>query len=91
MILLEQHIAINIYHHQKLEHFNVFEILTDAGILSFKVMKEGKYYFTLMGENENNMFRLYLSEEDINMDIDTELLSKVKVSLYSVFLNEKAS
>lgn len=91
MILLEQHIAINIYHQQQLQHFNVFEILTDAGILSFKVMKDGKYYFTLTGENENNIFRLFLSAEDVNIDIDTELLSKIKVSLYSVFLNEKAS
>lgn len=91
MILLEQHIAINIYHQQRLQHFNVFEILTDAGVLSFKVMKDGKYYFTLIGENENNIFRLYLSDEDMNVDMDTELLSKVKVSLYSVFLNEKAS
>jgi hypothetical protein len=91
MILLEQHITINIYHRQQLQHFDVFEILTDAGVLSFKVMKDSKYYFTLIGENENNVFRLHLSDEDINMDIDTELLSKVKVSLYSVFLNEKAS
>lgn len=91
MILLEQHIAISIYHQQVLQHFNVFEILTDTGVLSFKVMKDGKYYFTLTGENENNIFRLYLSGEDININIDRELLSKVKISLFSVFLNEKAS
>ena len=91
MILLEQHITISIYHQHILKHFDVVEMLTDTGVLSFKVMKYDEYYFTLMGKNENNAFKLWLSDADDELSIDNELLSKIKISLYSVFLNGRAS
>ncbi len=93
MILLEQHIAISIYHQQNLLHFDVMEILTDDGNLIFKVMKQNEYYFTLTGKNEKNAFRLELSkrDRDVEVDINYEIFSKIKIAVYSVFINDKAS
>ena len=93
MILLEQYIEISVYHESKLQRFNVMEVLTDDGELSFKVLQNSEYFFTLTGKTDSNLFRLELSERDrqLDIDIDWNLLSKIKVSLYSIFLNEQPS
>ena len=92
MILLEQYIELRIFHFKRLAKYDVVQALRDNGSISFKVLRDGDYIFTLVLQNTQDLsFELSELDRELNFTIDWELYSKVEAALFSVFLNEVPS
>jgi len=89
MILLEHYIDIKIFHLSSLKKYDVVQTLWNNAMISFKVMYNGQYVFTLVVKNDGPI-RFELSHMDRNLDIevDWELYSKVEAALIAVYLNQ---
>lgn len=91
MILIEQHIDLNIYHCKKLKRYEVIQTWKDDFEISFKVMEEDRYVFTLIIKNDGPCFELSKLDRELDIEIDWSLYSKIEASLYSVFLRDLPS
>ncbi len=93
MILLEEYIDLKIVHYGTLMQFDILKRLSDNGVISFKVLYNNEYVYTLVTRNDPVFFGLELSATDSELlaGIDRELYAKIVVSLYAVFLNEEPS
>ena len=91
MIITEQHIDLNIYHHHQLQPYEVVQTWKEDFDISFKVLHKGLYVFTLIIENEGRGFKLSDLDKELNIEIDWNLYSKIEASIYSVFLRDNPS
>ena len=91
MILIEQHIGLNIYHNKKLESYEVIQTWKEDFDVAFKVLFKGNYLFTLVIRNDCRQFELSQRDIDLDVEIDWQIYSKITASLYSVFLKHQAS
>jgi hypothetical protein len=91
MILIEQHIDLNIYHGNHLKRYEVIQTWQDDFEITFKVLKDGLYVFTLSVQNDGPGFELSKLDRDLDIEIDWKLYSKIEAALYSVFLRDLPS
>lgn len=91
MILIEQHIDLNIYHCKKLKRYEVIQTWKDDFDITFKVLDGDMYVFTLTIKNDGPSFELSKMDRELDIEIDWGLYSKIEASLYSVFLRDLPS
>ena len=91
MILVEQYIDLNIYHCKKLKRYEVIQTWKDDFEITFKVLDDGLYIFTLIIRNDGACFELSKLDRELDIEIDWSLYSKIEASLYSVFLRDLPS
>ncbi len=91
MILIEQHIDLNIYHCKKLKRYEVIQTWKDDFEITFKVLNKSLYAFTLIIKNDGSSFELSKQDRELDIEIDWGLYSKIEASLYSVFLRDLPS
>ena len=92
MILLEQNIEILLSHLDRFRKYNVVEVLKDDEGVSFTVFADKTYLFTLIPIMKDCLsFNLSDRDTAAANSIDLDLFSKIKASLYSVFLSQPLS
>ncbi|MGC4101967.1 hypothetical protein [Ferruginibacter sp.] len=92
MILLEQYIELQIYHHNELRKYNVVELFKDDEGVIFRVFYKDEYVFTLIPTMQDALsFELSDTDRESGMPIEWDLYSKIEAALYSVFLKEPLS
>jgi hypothetical protein len=91
MILIEQHIEINIYHQHKLERYEVIQTWKEGFDIAFKVLHKDNYIFTLVIKDESRQFELSTHDIELDIEIDWSIYSKIEAALYSVFLRDMPS
>jgi hypothetical protein len=91
MILIEQHIGLNIYQNKKLESYEVIQTWKEDFDVAFKVLHKDNYLFTLVIRNDCRQFELSKRDIDLDVEIDWQLYSNITASLYSVFLKDQPS
>lgn len=91
MILIEQHIELNIYHQNRLQLYEVIQTWKEDFDIAFKVLHDGNYVFTLVIKNDGENFQLSKQDIDLDIEIDWNIYSKIEASLYSVFLRDSPS
>ncbi len=90
MILLEQHIELQIFHLNELRKYKVVELLKDDEGMSFKIFHKGEYMFTLI-PSLHEYLTFQLSAPNKLLEMDWRLYLKIEASLYSVFLRSPVS
>lgn len=92
MILLEQNIELLISHLTEFRKYDVIEIVKDDEGVSFTVFSNDIYLFTLIPIMKDCLsFKLSETDTVRENSIDKELFSKIKTSLYSLFLSQPQS
>jgi len=92
MILLEQYIELKIYHFDELRKYNVVELFSDCEGVSFKIFNNAECIFTLIPTMKDSLtFELSDFDKENKTCIDWKLYSKIKASLFSIFLKGPSS